>query len=271
MKRLLILSIILCIPTLAGCTGQPTPDIEATVAAAVAATLTAIPTPTPIPTPTIEPTETPIPKPTATPTPEPLPSIVETKLDNGEVLYQLPAEGFSMTLPPDWHVVDMNTKDAAELFEIMSDNEQLKAIYSDAYFQQLAVSGIEFYAMNVGEDSLKGMIPATINVFQQNLRSEPTLEQFVDSNISQLQEFFNLTSEIEQETVTFGDKEAIRLTYVAANVDPYGRTIMAKNSQYLLLDGSTAYVITLFMPEELAADYQTAFQANAETFSLLEE
>lgn len=278
MNRLVVSALPIILVIVTGCFNQPQVDVEATVAAAVAATLTAIPTPTPIPTDTPTstpiPTDTPTPQPTDTPTPTltptPASGMIQSELANGDILYELPAEGFSIALPEAWQAVDLDKMFLAETLEAMGEqNESLKSLFTNEFFQNLAAAGIKFYAINLSPESVQGTIPATINIIRQDLPFEATLDVYTDLNVSQLDQFFELTSEIQQERMMLGEAEAMKLSYTANIVDPLGRSIEAANTQYLLVDGSLAYVVTLAMPVDLTDQLLQPSIAIVETFRLI--
>lgn len=263
---------------------QPEVNSEATIAAAVAATLTAVPTNTPIPpTNTPVPTDTPPPPPTDTPTPTPAPtntpeaislstpesSIIQTELESGEILYESPAEGFAMTLPSEWQVIDLDEKSLAEaLGAVGEQNKALESLFTNEFFQSLIAAGIKFYAINTSQDSILNDIPATINVVKQELPIELTLDDYAALNIKQLEQFFDLTSEIQQEKVMLGNVEAVKVTYTTNLNNPLGQQAEMSNTQYLILNGSTAYVVTLSIPVSLAEQYQAGATKAVETFRL---
>ena len=278
-----------------GCSPEPVagPDLEATDAAVISITQTAAPTETsPPPTPTLEPTNTAIPVPTdtsipptdtpeptaipaATDTPEPDPEsaapsdVVQTELENGDTLYELPEHGFAITLPDNWEVVDLTGDLIAESFGRLADqNEGLSELFNNSYFQDLAAVGIKFYAINVDKASIASTTPATINILKQELPVELTLDTYTSLSISQLEQIFDITSEIEQESVKFGQFEGARITYTTDLADPLGRSITVLNRQYLLLNGSVTYVITLTMAEELAPEFLEPGTQAAESFEL---
>jgi hypothetical protein len=88
--------------------------------------------------------------------------------------------------------------------------------------------------------------------------------------VSQISQLFDLTSELEQESVLLGDLEAVKLSYTVELVNPLGIAINNLNTQYLLLDGQTAYVITVAMEAELAEDLLESATETAESFRLIE-
>ncbi|MBK7919168.1 MAG: hypothetical protein IPJ94_23465 [Chloroflexi bacterium] len=172
---------------LMGCGGDSEAEVAATVAAALAATQAAMPTATPIPpTDTPEPTATMTPLPTDTPTsiptavptstampteaPTAAPAMIQTELETGAMLYELPAIGFAMTLPADWQVVDLEKLDMAEIFGSVAErNEQLESLFSSDSMKNLVAAGIRFYAINVSSESLSSSPPATINLALEEL------------------------------------------------------------------------------------------------------
>lgn len=292
MKRLLMMALLLPALVLVACANDPEPDLDATVAAALAATQTAAPTNTPLPpTATPEPTATATPLPTATPTPQPtatptpLPAdtatpepaeppasgFVETKLDSGDTLYESPLEGLSIVMPEEWQVIDLNEIDMAEILGAVGEqNENLEDLFSSSFLQNLVAAGMKFYALNVNQDSLQTTFPATINILTQDLPFEPTLDEYTTLNVAQLEQFFDLTSEIEQEEISLGEVEGTRITYTTNIVDPLGRPVEVLNRQYLILDGSLAYIVTLSMPVTLVDQYLEPFTETVETFRLVE-
>ena len=66
-----------------------------------------------------------------------------------------------------------------------------------------------------------------------------------------------------------GEAEAVKLSYTANIIDPLGRSIEVANTQYLLVEGSQAYVVTLSMPADLADQLLQPSIATVETFRLI--
>jgi hypothetical protein len=85
-----------------------------------------------------------------------------------------------------------------------------------------------------------------------------------------LEQFFDLTSEIKQEDVMLGETKAAKISYTAKLVDPLGRTIELSNTQYLVVQDSLVYIVTLSMPIELAKKQMQPYTQTAETFRVLE-
>ena len=50
---------------------------------------------------------------------------------------------------------------------------------------------------------------------------------------------------------------------------PFGQPIEALNRQYIILEGSLTYIITLAMPIELVEDHLQSFSEEVETFRFI--
>lgn len=292
MKMKYAYPLLILIATLFVSACGPAVDVDATVAAALSATQTAEPTDTPVPptdtpvptdtptpmptdTPTAVPTDTPTPVPTNTPEPTPtetaVSGIIQTAIDDSNILYEVPLETFSIILPEDWEIIDLTVDDLSDALEAVGEqNEGLEDIFSNDYFQNLVAAGIKFYALNTNIDSLTSVNPASINIIRQELPIPFTLEEYTDLNVAQLEQFFDLTSEIKVDSIMLGDMESSRISYTVDLVNPFGQLINGLNTQYLLIDGDIAYVVTLSMTEDLADDYLEEFRTAVETFEVTE-
>ena len=195
------------------CNSEPEADVAATVAASLSATQTAQPTETTVPTNTPVPTDTPtslptetavptdtpvptdIPEPTATSTPEP--NIIETVQESGDVLYEMPAGGFSFILPSDWIVFDLTTEDFSAMLGAVGEQNDL-SFFSTEYAQALIASGMKFYALNAAPDSLGSGNPFSINVITEDMLGDLTVSQYAALTVGQLEQIFDLEGQIEK-------------------------------------------------------------------------
>ena len=196
-------------------------------------------TPTPVPTVT----NTPDPTPTATPS-EPF---IRSELNNGSARYELPIEGFAITLPADWIV--------ANLTESAEDTEQaeLEKILGSALFRNLVESGIKFYAINWSEPSRSSISPANINMAAKSASGASSIDELGSTTIGQLVYELDLVEdEIGQSTETIGDLPAFRLDYFREIRTPTGDSVELQIVQYLLMANDTDYTITITLPAELA-------------------
>lgn len=287
-KGFVFLTLVLLLLT--ACNAMSEEEVMQTAVANVSATQTAEPTATPLPkdtptpeptatdtpvptnTPTLEPTETPLPTntPTPTETATPASSLVETTLDSGDILYEQTDAGFSMILSSDWLVIDLSSDDFSQMLEMVGGQNDSLSFFTEDYFQQIIASGIRFYAVNDNIDSLSNPVPMSINILVQEENFGLSLEEFMTVNTAQFENFFDLTSEIEQEVVMLGELEAGRISYTLNLVTALGVESEVANTQYFILANDGLYVITLGMGIELVEEYQEAARTAVETFRLIE-
>ncbi len=287
--------IILLSLLMVACSSEPEVDIEATVASSLSATQMAMPTATdipptntPIPTETAVPTDTPTsvptemavptntpaptntPEPTSTPIPEA--NIIETVLDSGEILYEIPNGGFSLALPPEWKVLDLESDNFADaLGSVGEQNESLSFLSTD-YARTLIASGMKFYALNIDRDSLITGNPISINVVTEELPFDLTVEEYATIVIGQFEQLLGVDEQqMEVTPITLDDQEGVRITYVTQMINAVSIPIETSNTHYVFVHDGYAYFITVGVLTELEDQYLKSARAAAETFRFLEE
>ncbi|MFK7801866.1 MAG: hypothetical protein AB8G95_09560 [Anaerolineae bacterium] len=223
----------------------PLPDENSETEASEAVAETAVdeesepPTPTPIPTIT----NTPTPAPTATPEAP----FIKTEQDDGSVRYDLPFEGFALTLPSDWLVADLT-----ENIESSTPSE-LEQIMGSRLFQGLVGSGLKFYGLNWSEASRSSGNPANINIAELPANGVTSVNDFGTETITRLTYEFELeTEEISQTETTVGGLPAIRLDYFREAQSPTGTKTNLQGVQYIVLVNDKIYTIVITMPADLA-------------------
>ena len=254
-------------------------DLQATVDAAVEATTESLNAPTFTPIPTVAdaisetetesddsadvsdgntaeeavepPTQTPVPTVTNTPEPSPTPTpsdpFIRSELDDGSARYELPVEGFGITLPADWLVA--NLTESAE----GTDQAELEAILGSALFRNLVESGIKFYALNWSEASRGSVSPANINMAAKPASGANSIDELGSAAIEQLAYELDLfADEIGQSTTSIGDLPAFRIDYFWEIRTPTGDSVELQIVQYLVTTNGTDYTITVTLPAELA-------------------
>jgi hypothetical protein len=301
MKHTLLIPLLLLTLVVSGCFNQPTPDVEATVAAALAATQTAQPTdtPTPYPTdtptpePTSTPTDTPTPYPTHTPTPEPTSTptptatptpkptatptragttdVLTSTLETGWTLHEVQAEGFAVALPPEWQRLGLNPDALEDAFGVVGErNPQFERMFSSQTVRKLAASGIKFYALDLTPESLSLGMPTSINIVKLDIGLEIPLDTYVPMNLTQIERIANPEIPITHRRVALSNVEAEEFKYGMELVGLTGTPVSVMLTQYLALEGSTVYNITLATPLELYDTYAPLFEEIGQTFRLLD-
>lgn len=245
-------------------------------------TLTLTPEPTHTSTPTATPTQTSTPTSTATPsqTTTPTPSLAVTQdvgavitstLENGWTFYQAPDAGFAISLPPEWLRIGLSPAALEDVLTIVGEqNPQLQELLTNETLSRLVAGGLVFYALDASLESLSAGFPTTINVLKVDLGLEVPLDFYVSVNLVQVEKIADPEVPITHERVTLTNLEAEEIKYAAEYVNAAGEPVPVMLTQYLALEGGTAYIVTLATPTELADNYSTVFEQIGQSFQLLE-
>lgn len=237
----------------------------------------AAPTSTPIPTNTPTPTATATPTATQTPTLTPAETSISVSglsastLENGWILYESQADGFAIALPAEWLQVELN----AEAFDdalAMTDelNPQFGNLFTSDTLRSLIASGIKFYGLDPSVEAINLGLPASINVLILDLGLELPLDTVVALNLQDLEGLAYPDIPFDNQRITISNIEAEELNYASEFVGLGGELILMMIRQFLLVDGSTQYVITLGAPLELADIYSATFQEIGSSFRIID-
>ena len=253
-------------------TNTPTPTLTATTTPTSTSMSTTTPTNTSAPistaTPTNTPTPTPAPKPTDTATPEPA-EVITSTLETGWVLYKVQKEGFAIALPPEWLRVNLDAEAFEDSLAIIGEqNPGLGQLLTSETLRSLAAGGIKFYGLDTSPESLIPGFPTTVNVLKLNLGLALPLDTIVAVNLGQIEAIADPDVPLTNRRVSLSNVEAEEIKYGTEIAMPTGDSILLMITQYLVVDGSIMYVVTLGTPLELTDDYSTTFEEIGKSFRL---
>jgi hypothetical protein len=191
--------------------------------------------------------------------------------ENGWLRYELTDAGFAISLPPEWTPLDMNAETVDEMLSAAGENNPaLDQFMSATAVRSMAAAGIKFMALDTSVDSLSSNMVTNLNLLQSDLPFEISLDTYVEVNIEQIQEIMDISSEVSHERVELGGREAEFITYVAVLNDVYGQSQSTVFYQYLMLEGSTQYVLTFTNLEEFDEANVPIFAEIAQSFEIIE-
>lgn len=213
------------------------------------------------------PTETPTPNPTL----EPL-TVITATLESGWILYKAQADGFAIALPPEWISIDLNPETFEDTFAVMGElhPEFGGGLFTSETFRSLMAGGIKFYGLDTSQEAIILGSPATVNIVRIDLGFELPLDTLVALSLEQLESLANPDIPITNQRVTLSDVEAEEFTLVSELPGLGGDPVPVMITQYLLVDGSVQYVVTLGVPIELVDSYSSIFEDIGESFQLID-
>jgi hypothetical protein len=196
--------------------------------------------------------------------------MITSTLENDWVLYELPQDGFAIALPPEWLQITLDPETFEDALEIAGEqNPAIGKFLSSDTLRALMASGLKFYGMDTSLDSLEFDFLANLNVLKIDIGFEAPLDTYVALNLKQI-ETLATEGTIEHEGVELANLDAEKLTYEMSQMGVTGDTVQVTIVQYLALDGSIAYVVTMIAPTALADDYVPTFEEIGQSFRLTE-
>jgi len=174
------------------------------------------------------------------------------------------ADGFSISIPPTWRAIDLDPQTMNAAFKSMVEqNPALTQSYSLEQLQTLGQQGIKVMAFDFGN----GGGHTNLNVLQQKLPSEMSVTVFTQLAASQVEVQLKI-SPPKIESVTVGGLDAQVIRYDLPLQTANG-TFNASFSQYIVMRGKDAYIITFTSRSEDAVGSRSTFDQIAANFSLL--
>ncbi|WP_420643624.1 hypothetical protein [Candidatus Leptofilum sp.] len=180
------------------------------------------------------------------------------------------AAGFSISLPDNWATVEPSAAAFAQIGDTVGQADAL-AYLTDEYVQALLASGLELYALNEDAASLNSAVPVSIQIIRRDAPVSLTLAELVNETAVQLEAILDLTSNLQQASMTIDGNEAVQLRYTMQSQTAAGGSADVHNTQYYLSNNGNLYIITIEMARELADDYLAGAETAVETFQLTSE
>lgn len=180
--------------------------------------------------------------------------------------YQMEAEGFTISLPPDWRQVDMDPKTFDRITsELVRQKPELRPMF--ASLRQQIAAGCKFFGFDL--PSAKTGFATNVNVICFRLRPGDTLDSIVAENLAQMGGLSTISKPITHERIisSGGDRERLRylLTVRSAN----GQDSTKSVTQYFLANGQNGFALTLVTLPDQSAKYTQVFEKIATSFRLI--
>jgi hypothetical protein len=177
-------------------------------------------------------------------------------------VYEQPADGFALALPPGWTALDLNPKTLDRMLEKgVAVNPDLKAMEKGIRHQVAA--GIRF----LGLEKVRGGPNVSVGKFP--LRGEVSLDVAATDVVKQFDALPTVERPIRRKRVRLKAGEAERLNYVLPVKPPGEAAKRLAMMSYLVVSGRELYVITMTAGVEEAATYAPTFERVAQSFRLL--
>lgn len=212
---------------------------------------------TPVPVPTATPTATP--SPTLRPTPTPSPS--------GPVRYDRSGDGYALSLPASWLVLDLSAGDLDALVTQLGQTQPQLAGFLRAYLGLTGGRGFSLLGLDLAPERLTGGLPPNVNVVVQPSLGL-SLDFFAQITVGALQRLPGISGPVQQERVALPAGEAFKASY-GVSAGPPGAEVRTAVVHYLIVSGGRAYVVTFTTREEDLARDSPVFDAIVRSLELV--
>jgi hypothetical protein len=181
----------------------------------------------------------------------------------GFTAYEVPSEGFAISVPEAWKAVSVDDVKESGAFERFAQENPEFQPYVEAFSGPNSV--LKFIAID--PERTKDF-STNANVTVEPLPAGTSREQYLDAVVAKLGEIGVAEGDVEQETVKLPAGEADRISY-ESNVALGDVERALATLQYLIVANDKAYVLTYTALPELAEQSADDFAASAESFRLL--
>jgi hypothetical protein len=191
--------------------------------------------------------------------------VPQVKTESGWPLYEVPAEGFALALPPDWRQFDMNPATfEASIQETMKQNPHFEPMLGN--LRQQLTAGIKFFGLD--EATLNTGFATNVNVLRIRLPPGGTLTAVADT-VRQMESLPNFIKPIVHERLKMatGDRERLRCKLTMQM--PTGQTVTLACTQFVLVKGNDGFAVTLTTLQEHEAKYAETFDKIGNSFRII--
>jgi hypothetical protein len=191
----------------------------------------------------------------------PVPGAVDP---GGWPVYEQPADGFALALPPDWTAFNLDPKTLDRTLEQgLRINPDLQGM--EPSIRQQAAKGVKF----LGTERASG--GPNVNVVKFPLREGASLDAAAADLVKQFEAIPSVEKPVARRRVRLGPGEAERLDFVLPVKPPGGGTNRLAMTPYALVHGRELYVVTFTAGVDEAAKYTATFQRIAQSFRFLDK
>jgi hypothetical protein len=193
----------------------------------------------------------------------PAPTQVVVVVPNGWAEYAVPESGFALSIPTSWQRLSVKSQELdAALQTVRASNPEL-ADALGANAATLLQNGVKFWAYDISPEMQQTSFATNVTVTQQALPNPISFDTFVSINLNQLNTLSTRNSNIVNERIALAGQPAERVRYLLTLNAEQGAPLTAAITQYLVMNGRSAYVLTYATRADLADNYRGVFEESA--------
>ena len=194
--------------------------------------------------------------------------LVQTTLDSGWVLSDLPNEGLTISTPPSWAALPLNPSSIDETLKTYESLEDDRYDLMAGQLEQLRRAR-DFKLFGFDENpSPSEPFHANMSLLLNEVGAPDTLDDYTETNVNLLESNLGIT-DVEWRKIELASGEAMKLEYTLPLPDP-GDVIEAQITQYMILRCSVGVILTFTSAQEYALEFDPMFDKIADTIEVRE-
>ena len=199
----------------------------------------------------------------------PVPTPVVVVVPHGWSEYALPENGFAVAVPTTWQRLPVQQAELdAALQTVRESNPELaQALGENA--NALIGSGVKFWAIDLNPETQQAGFATNVTVTRQALPDAVSFDTFISVNLDQLEALTTRNSEIVHERTSIAGQAAERVRYLLAFNRDQASPITVAITQYLVLNGRSAYVLTFATRTDLMDKYRSVIEESASSMRFI--
>jgi hypothetical protein len=184
--------------------------------------------------------------------------------EGGWPLYEQPADGFALALPPGWTALNLDPKTLDRVLEQgVRINPDLKAM--EQSIRQQAAAGMKF----LGTEKASG--GPGVTVMRSPLPGQASLDAVAADMVKQYEAMPSVERPVKRQRVRLKAGPAERVDFVIPVNPPGGGVTRLAMTSYALVRGQELYIVTVTAGAQEVAKYRPTFERIAQSFRFLAE
>ncbi len=190
-------------------------------------------------------------------------SVPDARDEGGWPLYEVKAEGFALSLPPDWRQFDMDPATFEAQFRKIAERSPELGQLLGPLRQQVA-AGVKFYGVDAA--TVGTGFGTNVNVLRLPLPPGQTLDAVAADAVAQYDALPNVAGPVARDRVSGpeGGRERLRVRLSVTN--PAGKTDTLAFTQYIAARGGEVYTVTLTTLASQESKYAQTFDRIGRSF-----
>lgn len=199
----------------------------------------------------------------------PTPTAIIVVVPNGWNEYTVPDSYFTVAVPARWQKLPVSGPELDASLQVIRQSNPELALALGTRGQELMAAGVKFWAFDFDPGGIQGKFATNLTVTRQLLPNSISFDTYVQVNLAQIQQLATRQGPVNHQRVLLGNLQAEKLNYALAFQSSDGSSVTSAITQYLVLKGNNAYVLTYATRADQADGYVSVFEASASSFRLL--